>query len=227
MASPAWPLWTILIPTTGYRAAKFQRLAADLCEQAWRYRGAVTIEALWNNGERPLNRVRQDLIEHATATYVSFIDDDDEVPANFVDKILPLLDGVDFIGFKVALDQDGQQFPPTIISLKYGEWSQDHHAYYRDITYVNPFKRAIALEHADFTRGREHMGEDRDWVDQLRGHLKTEHFIDEFMYYYHYSPGDSIQNGALPLPPPAGVFARPEVENTSVFSWHPASTEWS
>ena len=219
------PVWTILVPAIGHREAKFRRLLSGLLPQLDAAGGAVTVEALWNNGERPLNRVRQDLVEHATSEYVSFADDDDELAETAVARILPLLDGVDFVGFRVELDCDGAVYNPTLISLKHGGWIDGPQAYYRDITYVNPFRRDIAMAHADFTRGREYCGEDRDWVAQMRGHLVTEHYLDEAMYYYHWSPGDSVQNGPLrPVPP--GTWKRPQITHP-YFSWHPASKEQS
>jgi len=223
------PVWTVLVATTGCREAKFRRLLSGLLPQLDAAGGAVTVEALWNNGERPLSRVRQDLVEHATSEYVSFADDDDKVAETFVSSILPLLDGVDFAGFRVELDCDGVRCNPTIVSLENKGWIDAPDAYYRDITYVNPFRRDAAMAHADFTRGREYAGEDRDWAAQMRGHLVTEHYLDETMYYYHWSRGDSIQNGPMAPSWPQrqpGYYKRPQVTHP-YFSWHPASKEQS
>lgn len=217
------PVWTILIPTTGNREQKFRRLVNSLTPQLQHAGGAVAVIALWNNGERPLNAVRQDLITHATSRYVSFIDDDDEVPADSIATILPLLDGeVHFIGFTVDLDFDGVMQQQTLISLRYGGWTFDSRYYYRDITYVNPFRRDIAIAHADFTTAG--WPEDCGWVGQLRGHLTTEKVIDRVMYFYHWSPADSVQTSSqFALP---GQYKRPVID-CPFFAWHPASLEHS
>jgi Glycosyl transferase family 2 len=217
------PVWTILIPTTGNREKKFRRLIGSLAPQLGQAEGTVTVQALWNNGERPLAAYRQDLITCATSQYVSFIDDDDEIPEDFVKTILPLLDGqVHFIGFTVDLDFDGVPQKQTLISPEYGDWWEDDHFYYRDITYVNPIRRDIALQHADFTKAG--WPEDSGWVKQLRGHLYNFHIIDKVMYFYHWSPADSVQTSSLHAQP--GQYTRPVI-GCPHFTWHPASLQHS
>lgn len=219
------PFWTILIPTLGRREFKLWRLLSGLFPQLDAAGGAVTVQALWNNGEYPVSWLRQRLIEHARSAYTSFIDDDDEVPGDYVSSILPLLDGVDFIGFNVQIDRGGERLPRTLISLKYDGWQTTPEVFLRDITNVNPVRRGVVMAHADFTRHEGAAGEDMTWAAQLRGHLKTEHYLDRDMYFYHWSMGDSVQSPMV-LPWPyrqPGYFRRPRISHP-YFSWHPAST---
>jgi hypothetical protein len=184
-------VWTILIATQGRRAAQLQRLLAGLLPQAEAAGGQVKVLALWNNGERRLGEVRQDLLWHATGTYVSFVDDDDEVPPYYVSAVLPLLDGtVDYIGWRMQCYIDGVAAKPTIHSLRYSGWHDDEDGYYRDITHLNPVRRQLALL-GDF---RTAWPEDSTWVASLRGHVRTEAFIDRPMYLYRYSSSDSVQD---------------------------------
>ena len=216
--------WTILIATLGRRQATFLRLIRTLAPQLQQANGAVRVMALWNNGERPLTRVRQDLIEYAETPYISFIDDDDIVTPRFIPAILPLLDGdVHHAGFRAMVYNNGIPWMPARISLDAGSWDDTGGEFLRDITIINPIRRDLVMKHADFTAGG--WPEDRSWAAQLRGHLTTGAFADEILYHYYYNPADSIQTWPGQKPPP-GDHARPHV-NCPHFTWHPASTQHS
>lgn len=187
------PAWTILIATLGRRSAQLERLLDGLLPQVEKAAGTVTVEALWNNAERPVGQVRQDLLEHATSRYVSFVDDDDQVPARYVSRILPLLDGVDYIGFKVAIP-DGQFAGIARHSLKCGGWGEDQAGYYRHVSHLNPVRRELALR-VSFAGQHEHYGEDYAWAHQMRPHVQTERFIDDVLYYY--SPTGELHEPGL------------------------------
>ena len=213
--------WTILIATLGRRQARFLRLLGQLAPQMEEAAGRADVLALWNNGERPLARVRQDLAEHAQGTYISFTDDDDEVPPYYVPRVLPLLDGVDYIGWRMQCWLDGAPLKPTFHSLRYSHWSEDRDGYYRDVSHLNPVLRSKALAYADFTRqARGDPAEDVSWSAQMRGHLHTEHFIEDVMYYYRSSSEDSTWRG---IAPETGRYQRPEF-TAPWFAYHPASS---
>jgi hypothetical protein len=211
------PLWTILIPTLAWRQDKFQRLLGILGPQLEPHGGQVTILALRNNAERPLGRLRQDLMEAATSQYISFADDDDTVPDDFVARVVPLLDGVDYIGFRMQAYHDGVPLKPTFHSLRYDSWWDDARGYYRDVTPRNPVRRDLTIG-TDFTGS---WPEDRHWAAQMRGRLKTEHYIGECMQHYWHDTSDTVQDpGFGPRPVPRLQSA----DWCPYFSWHPAST---
>lgn len=212
------PDWTILIATLGSRSSRFQRLLGSLMPQVDAAGGRVRVLALWNNGERSLGEVRQDLVDEATGTYISFIDDDDEVPEYYVRQVLPLLDGVDYIGWAMQCWVDGNKLKPTYHSLRYSDWTEDGSGYYRDISHLNPVRRELALT-ADFRRAGK--PEDVSWAAQLRGSLRTEHYIPDVMYYYRSSVSDSTWQGIAPVAP--GTYER-SAARAPWFSWHPASS---
>lgn len=117
------------------------------------------------------------------AEYIVFIDDDDMIPADYVSTILPLLDGVDYVGYDVQCSIDGKPLDRvTRHSLKYGGWYEDENGYYRDISHINPIRRDLAL--LEPMEGGH--GEDKRWADRMRarGVLKTEHYIPRVMYQY-------------------------------------------
>lgn len=178
------PKLSLLIATVPTRNDKFETLCELLSPQLTE---DVEVLVYWDNFEASLGAKRQTLLEAATGDYVCFIDDDDTVPSFYISKILPLLDGVDYIGWKQQLWHNGEKMKPTLHSLAY-KVSEDENGWYRDISHLNPMKRELALK-GRFDRTSP---EDNDWSNQLRGIPKTEHFIDEIMYHYNHSTEGSL-----------------------------------
>lgn len=195
--------WSILILTQPSREEFLKRLMTVLVPQT-RKNGPERfnqVEILTRTFDKSmeLGENRQALIEKSHAEYINFVDDDDLVPSDYVPTILPLLDGVDYIGYRVQCTVDGQRMAPTFHSLKYGKWSQDAAGYYRDISHINPIRRELALM-AKMSGG---FGEDERWATALRatGQVRTEHYIDRVMYQYLYRSDKSAD-----LPPPLPAF---------------------
>jgi hypothetical protein len=206
------PLWTILIAAC---RPSLKTLLDSLLPQVEQASGQVTVEALWNRGERELGRVRDDLQEHATAAYTCFVDDDDSLPDYYAARVLPLLDGeVDYIGWRMQAWADGRKLDPTRHSLRYSTWGHDSEGYYRDVSHLNPVRRVLT-EGVSFCVS---WPEDKAWVGQMRSRLATEHFIEDEMYYYHITSADSVQAGTVRY-----AASRPQVSHP-YFSWHPASS---
>jgi hypothetical protein len=212
------PDWTVLIATLGQRTSRFTQLLRTLLPQVDAYDGRVTVTALFNHGERPLGHVRQALLDGATSRYVSFVDDDDELPGYYVDEVLPLLDGVDYVGWQLQCYVDGVAQKPTFHSLRYRRWYEDRKGYYRDVSHLNPIRTELARR-ADFRHGEP--PEDVSWVDQVRPHVKTEHYVDKVMYHYRSSARDSTWHPSTRLR--RKKFTRPHV-SSPYFCYHPEST---
>lgn len=209
--------WTILIATLGRRAHKLEGLLDDLMPQVNAACGQVSVVALRNHGERPLGRVRQDLLESASTDYVCFIDDDDRVPGYYVQRVLEkLASQPDYVGWRMQCILNGVKMPPTFHSLRYGKWYEDGAGYYRDISHLNPVRRAATMG-TSFCEG---WPEDRTWVDQMRGRLLTEEYIDDCMYYYHASSHDTVQDQK----PESYSGTHRLIIPSPNFAWHPAST---
>jgi hypothetical protein len=184
------PRWTILIATIPYRADRMEQLMSVLLPQVEKFKGEIDILIYYNNLEHTLGAIRQELVIEADGEYVSHIDDDDMVPEDYCATILPLLDGVDYIGFKVDYRDSGRKERPVYHSLKYQGWSNDDNGYYRDISHLNPIKREIALRSVFPADGLQ--GEDHKWSMGLKPLTKTEHFIDREMYIYEHHSDDTI-----------------------------------
>jgi hypothetical protein len=174
-------LWDILILTQPSRATFLARLLAVLEPQCQNEPEA----RYWFRLFQPslsIGANRQAMVNQSEAEYVSFIDDDDLVPTDYVSTILPLLDGVDMVGFNVECFTDGKLIAVAKHSLQFGGWWQDGTGLFRDLSYMTPMRREL-VKLAEIEGG---FGEDRRWADRLRktGAVKTEHYIDRAMYLY-------------------------------------------
>lgn len=199
--------WTILIPSVVTRDEELKTLIKCLEPQVDAFEGDIRVMVYWNNFELELGKLRQKMIEDAQGEYVSFIDDDDLVSEDYCRKIYPLLDGVDYIGFRVKYTQSGILQKPVIHSLAAEGWMEDDKGFYRQATHLNPIKRSIALK-ARYDRGDYYKGipEDITYSEAASKLCKTENYVDEELYYYQQRPGKSVFNRFSPA---EGEFQKP------------------
>lgn len=216
--------WELLILTQHSRKPFLVRLQAVLKPQLEEFPDVkVTVRNF--DDKLDLGTNRQIMREQSQGEYSSFLDDDDLVPANFISTIYPLLDGVDYVGFRLQMYSDGEKQKPTFHTLRYKEWNADQDGFYRDISHLNPIRRELALA-ATMSGGH---GEDARWSDRLRelSIVKTEHFIDQVMYFYYWRsnkndyPGPALQiNQARRAPAEENVGQRnivcPDCGSTAV-----------
>jgi hypothetical protein len=217
------PTWTILIPTLQRRESRFTVLRDELLRQTESYGGLVRVCALWNRGQRPLGELRQALVTYVLSDYVSFVDDDDEVPAYFVEEVVRALESwPDQVGWRMQCIRDGAMLKPTFHSIKYGSWWEDDAGYYRDVSHLNPVRHTLALQ-CDFRLGDP--PEDVAWVSQMRRLVRTEQMVsDRVMYYYRSSSVDSTwQLGSVSPPTSEELAAEPPYVAHPHFFYHPRS----
>lgn len=181
---------SILIATLGRRHKQFRTLLSELMPQIEKYTGQIEVIALHNNGELTIGEYRQALLEAAQGEYVCFVDDDDKLPDYYCKEIMKAIKRKpDYIGFKVKLTNNDIERPTAFHSLQFPGWYQDVNGYYRGVTHLNPIKRELALR-GNFTQ-LTGAGEDEGWAVQVRPFVKTEEYIDKFMYFYRHDTEDS------------------------------------
>jgi hypothetical protein len=215
------PTWTILIPTIPARATLFARLLDVLLPQLDAHEGRVTVLAWRNTGNPHLGAIRDAMLLAAPGEYVSFIDDDDLVPAYYVDEVVQALAGrPDHVGFQLEYSENGG--PPEVVdhSLRHGRWHRNLDGQLvRDFTHIDPIRRDLALC-GQFARAKRGRAEDRQWVKQVRGWLRTEAYIDKIMYHYLWSFDGSSwgpDRRAIAVPD------LPPVPEHPFLLWHPLS----
>lgn len=181
---------SILIATLNRRQEKLRDLLTDLMPQVERYANQIEVVIYPNNGELTIGEYRQTLLNEAKGEYICFVDDDDHLPSYYCAEIMKALSkSPDYVGFKVQLTNNDIERPPAIHSLRYPGWFQDEQGYYRGVTHLNPIKRTLALK-GDYTQMIA-GGEDEGWARQVTPFVKTEEYIDKFMYYYRHDTEDS------------------------------------
>ncbi len=200
--------WLICVPTVPARRAVFERLMAALLPQTERHRGNVKVMGWLNVGTPRLAEIRDRMIEYADAQafeYVSFIDDDDMVPAHFVMEAVMAIEQhrPDHVGFWVEYFRDGIFQGDVEHSLNWRRWAtlamppKPHRGgervwpptwrhrrawerFPRDYRLVRDFTHIDSLRTeiarwGRFADARPYAAEDRVWCRSLRERLAQHH----------------------------------------------------
>ncbi len=162
-------------------------------EETWRQLREVLVpqvdrpevEVLTDNNAGSIGAKRQRLLERAEHEYVAFIDDDDLVPDDYVERILSALEGgEDCCSLRGIITTDDRDPRPFIHSLEFKVWEEHGGVYYRPPNHLNAVKRALALQ-VGFPD--QSHGEDRAYSEALRPLLQTEADPGaDPLYYYRY-----------------------------------------
>lgn len=175
-------LLDILIPTLPSRLPYFQQLIACLSPQLTR--SDVGLIVLSDDGGLRIGEKRNRLLAKSTADFLVMIDDDDLVHPSYIAKICEALESKpDCVGFKMRRLYDGIDIGEGINSIKCGGYRNEGYTFYRTPGHLNPIRREIAqsVAYEDLNRL-----EDIRWAEVVFPLLKTEVFVDEFLYEYYY-----------------------------------------
>jgi cellulose synthase/poly-beta-1,6-N-acetylglucosamine synthase-like glycosyltransferase len=180
----------LLIPTMPDRAAMREKLFAALLPQLAKWPQA---SYLCDDGSGTIGHKRDRMMRAATGDYVAFVDDDDMVAPDYLDRIMPLLDlRPDTVGITVHVTKNGEPWQPSPFfrhSLRFAEkwqWQTTE----RTPHHLCPTRRDLALRSyfPDIM-----WGEDYAYAVRLLRHLQNEQWSgDEPIYFYDYvvKPGD-------------------------------------
>lgn len=177
---------SILIPTIEGRELQYNSLINSLKQQ---YDGEdVEICTVKDNKEMSIGEKRNRLLASAKGDYLCFIDDDDDISANYVQfLLLAIKSGCDCVSLKGQITIDGGKPEVFEHSIKYKEWktTENEIKYERFPNHLNCIKSNIAKQ---FKFPEKNFSEDFDWSTALHnsGLLKTEYYIPEIIYYYNY-----------------------------------------
>lgn len=179
---------SILIPTIKGREKQFNALEEFL---QWQINQAsvwneVEIKSLCDNKEMSIGAKRNELLKMASGDYCIMIDDDDTVDFRFIELVLLALEKKpDCIGYKELCIYEGKRIESSIFSKKYKDWQEnfDGFNHVRTPFYKAPIKTELC-RNVGFKDLR--YAEDHDFAKRIYPLLKTEEYIDEFMYIYRY-----------------------------------------
>lgn len=194
---------SILVPTVLGREESLNNLLSvmakyspldvksDLKENEYGYTGTkydledVEIIVVKDNKQNTIGAKREYMYSIANGLYSQMTDDDDELAPNAIHLILEAIRSspdVDCITFEEHIDIDGK-IQRSNHSLKYADWANgtDGFDYVRTPFMKSVIKTEIAksvpIPHIRF-------GEDHQWAQALKSHLKTEFHIDQQLYKY-------------------------------------------
>jgi hypothetical protein len=148
----------------------------------------VEIITSLDDGDRTIGWKRNQLCREASGEYQAHVDDDDLPSPDYVAKVVEALDEKpDCVGFKVRRFVDGVQPNNDIAihSIRNPAYSFEDRdglrTYLRPANHLCPVRSELARR-VGFKD--KNWGEDQDYATRLRPLLKTEVFIDAFLYDY-------------------------------------------
>lgn len=193
--------FSILVPAVPSRLIGLEKLLEKLSAQA--EGKPVEILALLDNKKRTVGLKRDALVQAALGTYLAFVDDDDDVSDDYVDRILEAINcntEADVIVFKQrcrfvnakcisGLEIDG---PPFIVDHSIHHEMEAAHQYpdghWRDIKrkpwHHNAWRSSIAKS-VHFPDSS--FGEDGAWCSKLWPFVHREFKIDKVLHYYRFN----------------------------------------
>ncbi len=151
----------------------------------------VEILVFTDNMKRNIGEKRNQLIALAKGEYFCFVDDDDKLAPNYIEKILDALASrPDCVVFDVWVTLNGKSGK----ICKYGkEFVHENKAsaYYRKPNHLMVHKKENVK---DIKFLNINFGEDDDWAARAVAKIQTQVRINEVLYYYEYSRSTSRSN---------------------------------
>lgn len=177
-------LFEVLIPTMPGREFMLSQLLSVLEPQFTKWPQA-TFTADW--GEGSIGAKRQRMIETSKAKYVAFVDDDDMVSPDYLNRLMPCMErGPDVVGITMHVTMDGHDWHPSPIFRHSLQYRENHMWQGNDRTphHLCPTLREIAVR----SRFPDLMwGEDFSYALGILQHLHTEEWSgDKPIYFYRY-----------------------------------------
>ena len=178
------PIWSILICTMPKRAHFLDQLLSTLTPQVEDADGLVDILIESDDGAMTIGQKRNLLVSKCQSEYSSFIDDDDLVSHDYVNKhLMKLVNNPDGIGFKGKITFDGKRAQEFIHDGKILEWETINGIFYRPLNHLNVVKNEYRIQ-APFPE--INMGEDKAQSDDMTKFIKNYEYINEVMYFYRF-----------------------------------------
>ncbi len=193
------PTLAVCIATLPERAPRLKQLVDELYRQRARLTPQGQVEIVIDNGLGTVGEKRQRLLERAKAHFVAFVDDDDLVAWDYLQRIVDALHGspeADCVAITGVMTTAGATPERFIHSLDVTEWKKnDDGVYLRGINHLCPVRRELALK-AGFPAANH--GEDFDYSRKLQPLLKSQTTTgDAPLYYYLFEPSKGATGGAI------------------------------
>ncbi len=173
---------SLLVCSLESRHRELRRLKTCLTPQLT---DAVELLVNMDRGRKTIGRKRNELLEQASGDYIAFIDDDDLVADDYVEKVLTAVSSEpDCCGMEGIVTFNGENPRRFIHSLRYREWFERDGVYYRNPNHLSPVKRELARQ---IGFPEKNYWEDRDYSARLLPLLNREIYIEGPIYFYLYA----------------------------------------
>ena len=147
---------------------------------------------VFDNRRRSVGLKRQACLDIARGDYIAFVDDDDVIAEDYVERILEAIENTqaDVITFDQRAFVNGQY---AIINMVHGQADEpfvgsptfeDCPVVKRGAWHVNVWKRELVK---DCLFPDSSYGEDLVWAQQARTRVRTHHHIDDILHWYLHS----------------------------------------
>lgn len=128
----------------------------------------------------------------ASGKYTAFIDDDDMIAPDYLDKVIDGMatdpDAIGLVGIISIMNSDGTKHKSRFYhTIQNSSYYTSNRGYERPPNHLNPIRRSIASK---FDFPEKNFGEDTEWAMAVCHSklIRTEYFIDTPLYFYDYNP---------------------------------------
>lgn len=184
------PKLSILICTVPERQTVLNAMLSDLQQQI----NLLPVEVLYlgDNFSMTIGEKRNRLMEMAKGKYISYVDDDDVISPEYVRKILQATEtntsvitfkGKEYLSGTYTFDFIFSRNNPT-------NWKEREKKLHHMVpNHLCAWRRDIATREKFLS---QNLREDHEWAERMIKHCQTEHFIDDYLYYYYFSKQTSL-----------------------------------
>ena len=195
-------LLTIAVCTMPSRMESFAKISKELFRQA--EGKPVEVFCFLDNRKSNLSEKRNVVIEKAKGRFISFVDDDDWVEPDYVERILAEIvkePEADCVVFDVLVQ--GYTKEPKLckydVAFQHGE---DEKAYYRKPNHVMAYRTEISRRHG-YKKELSAISEDTEWAERASKDIKKQVRVDKALYHYLYNAAQTTQVNPAPQAAPA------------------------
>lgn len=181
------PILSILICSLTNRKALLENLLVCLSKQT---QFGVEILVEEDDGKIKIGKKRNLLLQRARGKYCCFVDDDDLVSDNYIEKILlSIKTDPDCCSLRGIMTTNGQNPVSFVHSIKYDHWFDEtddtgERIYYRCPNHLNVIRTSLCKK--VWFNNAMNMGEDKDFSERIRPLLKKEAELKDGFYFYLY-----------------------------------------
>jgi glycosyltransferase involved in cell wall biosynthesis len=150
----------------------------------WQIKDDVEVLCIIDNKSMTIGRKRNLLIDMAKWDYVVFVDDDDRISHDYIDRLLEWIESwMDVICFDAKISINGWEYKRVQYSRNHVNWENEHY-YTRQPNNLMCWKRDIAnkVKYENIS-----YWEDTARAKEMISKITSEHRIDEVLYYYEFN----------------------------------------